>query len=89
MGWEAAGGFLRAMLDPFAIGRDPNAMPGAAGAFATGQIADLAEKRAIEAAGSGLDQVKLRFVGPEDLSRGGLAEFLAEHIEAVRSATAI
>ncbi|KUL94759.1 hypothetical protein DK26_17960 [Bosea sp. WAO] len=35
MGWEAAGGFLRAMLDPFASGRDPNAMPGAAGAFAT------------------------------------------------------
>lgn len=35
MGWEAAGGFLRAMLDPFATGRDPNAMPGATGAFAT------------------------------------------------------
>ena len=35
MGWEATGGFLRAMLDPFATGRDPNAMPGAAGAFAT------------------------------------------------------
>jgi uncharacterized protein with beta-barrel porin domain len=35
IGWEAAGGFLRAMLDPFATGRDPNAMPGAAGAFAT------------------------------------------------------
>ena len=35
IGWEAAGGFLLAMLDPFATGHDPNAMPGAAGAFAT------------------------------------------------------
>jgi excinuclease ABC subunit A len=62
---------------------------GPAGAFATGRIADIAEKRAIESAGSGLDQVKLRFAAPEDLSRGGLAEFLAEHLEAVRSAAAI
>jgi excinuclease ABC subunit A len=62
---------------------------GPGGAFATGRIADIAEKRAIESAGNGIDQVKLRFVNPEDLTRGNLGAFLAEHIEAVRAAAAI
>jgi excinuclease ABC subunit A len=62
---------------------------GPGGAFATGRIADIAEKRAIESAGNGIDQVKLRFVNPADLTRGNLAAFLGEHIEAVRAAAAI
>jgi excinuclease ABC subunit A len=62
---------------------------GPSGAFATGRIATLAEKRAVESAGKGVDQVKLRFVAPADLTRGDLAAFLAEHLEAVRSAAAI
>jgi uncharacterized protein with beta-barrel porin domain len=35
LGTQAAGGFLQATLDPFAAGRDPNAMPNVAGGFAT------------------------------------------------------
>ncbi|HYO25260.1 MAG TPA: excinuclease ABC subunit A, partial [Lacipirellulaceae bacterium] len=62
---------------------------GPSGAFATERIAALGEKRAIEAASSSVDQVKLRFTAPADLTRGGLAEFLAEHLEAVRGAAAL
>ncbi|HMO86759.1 MAG TPA: excinuclease ABC subunit A, partial [Lacipirellulaceae bacterium] len=59
---------------------------GPAGAFAVGRIAGLAEKRAIESNGEGTDQVKLRFVQADDLTRGDLAAFLTEHLDAVRAA---
>ncbi len=61
---------------------------GPAGAFATGRIAQLAAQRAINSDGDNRDQVKLRFVQPEDLDKGDLAEFLAEHLETLRSASA-
>jgi excinuclease ABC subunit A len=57
---------------------------GPAGAFATGRIVDLASQRAVTSNGSGLDQVRLRFVKVDDLHRGDLAAFLAEHLQAVR-----
>ncbi|RIK88341.1 MAG: excinuclease ABC subunit A [Planctomycetota bacterium] len=60
---------------------------GPAGAFATGRIAEIGVKRLIQPAGDGVDQVKLRFVNPEELHRGGLAAFLAEHLAAVRAAS--
>ncbi len=58
---------------------------GPSGAFATGRIAQLAAQRAITA-GNDLDQVKFRFVTPEDLRAEELVEFLGEHLEAVRGA---
>ncbi|MCH2113743.1 MAG: excinuclease ABC subunit UvrA [Pirellulales bacterium] len=58
-------------------------LSGPCGAFASGRIASLAAERAIRG-GENLDQVKLRFIKPEDLSPAALAEFLGEHLEAVR-----
>ncbi|MCA9237033.1 MAG: ATP-binding cassette domain-containing protein, partial [Planctomycetales bacterium] len=55
---------------------------GPSGAFATGRIAELAAKRVIASAENG-DQVKLRFTTADDLQRGDLPEFLAEHLAAV------
>ncbi|MBX3433045.1 MAG: excinuclease ABC subunit UvrA [Pirellulales bacterium] len=60
-------------------------LSGPGGAFATGRIAELAARRAIVAADGG-DQVKLRFANSEDLHRGDLAGFLAEHLAASRAA---
>jgi excinuclease ABC subunit A len=60
---------------------------GPSGAFATGRIANLAAQRAITS-GDDRDQVKLRFVTPEDLHHDDLAEFLAEHLAAVRGVAA-
>ena len=57
---------------------------GPAGAFATGRIAELGSQRAIANDGNNRDQVKFRFVEPEDLVQGDLDEFLAEHLGAVR-----
>ena len=59
---------------------------GPPGAFATGRIAQLGAERKIASSGDVRDQVKLRFVGPTDLQQGDLAEFLGEHLEAVREA---
>ncbi len=56
---------------------------GPAGAFATGRIASLASQRAISVEDD-RDQVKFRFVAPEDLELGDLTDFLEEHLEAVR-----
>ena len=58
---------------------------GPAGAFATGRIATLAAQRAITP-GEDRDQVKFRFASADDLTQGDLAEFLSEHLEAVRGA---
>jgi excinuclease ABC subunit A len=60
---------------------------GPAGAFATGRVADIGVKQLIQPGSEGYDAVKLRFITPEDLVRGGLAQFLAEHLEAVRAVT--
>ncbi|MCC6493187.1 MAG: excinuclease ABC subunit UvrA [Pirellulales bacterium] len=60
---------------------------GPSGAFATGRIAEIGVKRLIAPGGDGQDQIKLRFVDPEDLHRGGLAQFLAEHLAAVGAAS--
>ncbi|NOY40441.1 MAG: excinuclease ABC subunit UvrA [Planctomycetes bacterium] len=57
---------------------------GPAGVFATGRIAELASQRAIANDGNDRDQVKFRFVTPEDLIQGDLDAFLAEHLQAVR-----
>jgi len=61
---------------------------GPPGAFATGRIAELGAQRTIDSGGDDRDQVKLRFVTPEDLDRGDLADFLAEHLEVLRGADA-
>ncbi|MCG8448405.1 MAG: excinuclease ABC subunit A, partial [Pirellulales bacterium] len=58
---------------------------GPTGAVATGRIAELAARSTITAGDAG-DQVKLRFATPADLTRGALAEFLVEHLDAVRGA---
>jgi excinuclease ABC subunit A len=63
------------------------ALNGPAGAFATGRIAELGSQRAISSDNAGLDQVKFRFVKADDLHRGDLAAFLAEHLQVVRSST--
>ncbi|NOY30815.1 MAG: excinuclease ABC subunit A, partial [Planctomycetes bacterium] len=60
---------------------------GPSGAFATGRIAELASQRAISAEDDDRDQVKLRFLAPEDLEQGDLSGFLEEHLEAVRGGT--
>lgn len=52
-------------------------------AFATGRIAELGDQRVIKTEGDGRDQVKIRFTSLDDLERGDLADFLAEHVEAV------
>jgi excinuclease ABC subunit A len=62
---------------------------GPAGAFATGRVVNMGVKQLVASRDDGVDQVKLRFVEPSDLSRGDFAKFLAEHLEAVRSAAAI
>lgn len=59
---------------------------GPAGAFATDRIAELGSRRAIASDTAGVDQVKFRFVKTDDLHRGDLASFLAEHLQAVRRA---
>ncbi|MEM8945772.1 MAG: excinuclease ABC subunit UvrA [Planctomycetota bacterium] len=59
---------------------------GPPGAFATGRIADLAAQRAITS-DEDRDQIKLRFVTPDDLDNGDLADFLSEHLESLRDAT--
>lgn len=58
---------------------------GPAGAFATGRVADIGVKQLIQPGSEGYDAVKLRFVTPQDLTRGDLQKFLAEHLEAVRA----
>ncbi|WP_428307405.1 excinuclease ABC subunit UvrA [Lacipirellula sp.] len=58
---------------------------GPAGAFATGRVAEIGVKQLIQPGSEGYDAVKLRFITPEDLTRGGLRKFLAEHLEAVRA----
>jgi excinuclease ABC subunit A len=60
---------------------------GPAGAFATGRIAEMASQRAITSSDLGLDQVKFRFVKSDHLHMGDLADFLAEHLQAVRGAS--
>ncbi len=62
---------------------------GPAGAFATGRVVNIGVKQLVASRDDGVDQVKLRFINPEDLSRGDFAAVLAEHLEAVRSAAAI
>ncbi len=61
-------------------------LQGPPGAFATGRVAQLGAKRAIDSNGDGPDQVKFRFEQHADLDRGDLADFLAEHLEAVQTA---
>jgi excinuclease ABC subunit A len=58
---------------------------GPAGAFATGRVSEIGVKQLVQPGSEGYDAVKLRFVTPEDLTHGGLAQFLAEHLEAVRT----
>ena len=50
-------------------------------------IAKLAAQRTI-ASSENLDQVRLRFVTLEDLHHDDLAEFLTEHLAAVRGVAA-
>lgn len=57
---------------------------GPSGAFATGRIAELGSQRAISSSNDDRDQIKLRFVSPADLDNGDLADFLSEHLEALR-----
>jgi len=59
---------------------------GPPGAFATGRIAELASQRTINSESDNRDHVKLRFVTADDLDRGDLANFLAEHLEVLRGA---
>ena len=61
---------------------------GPPGAFATGRIAKLAAERAISTNGEKRDQVKLRFVEADDLQKGNLEEFLAEHLAVVQQDSA-
>ena len=61
---------------------------GPPGAFATGRIAELAAQRAINSDNDQRDQIKLRFIKPEDLDNGDLLDFLAEHLEALRGEAA-
>ncbi|MBA2712347.1 MAG: hypothetical protein H0U55_02185, partial [Rubrobacteraceae bacterium] len=61
---------------------------GPAGAFATGRIAQLGVKRLVQPGSEGYDAVKLRFITPEDLARGDLQKFLAEHLAAVQNTAA-
>jgi len=63
------------------------ALNGPPGAFATGRIAKLAAQRTI-ASSEDRDQVRLRFVTLEDLHHDDLAEFLTEHLVAVRGVAA-
>ncbi len=58
---------------------------GPAGAFATGRVAEIGVKQLVQPGSEGYDAVKLRFVTPQDLTRGDLQKFLAEHLEAVRA----
>ena len=58
---------------------------GPPGAITAGRIAQLAAQRAVTSNGDGRDQAKFRFVTPADLERGDLADFLAEHLTAVRT----
>jgi excinuclease ABC subunit A len=60
-------------------------LQGPAGAFATGRVAELGVKQLVQPGSEGYDAVKLRFITPQDLERGDLQKFLAEHIEAVRA----
>jgi excinuclease ABC subunit A len=60
---------------------------GPEGAFALGRIAELGAERALTSEDAEKDQVKFRFVTPEDLDRGDLADFLKEHLDAVLSAS--
>ena len=61
---------------------------GPTGAFTTDRIAGIASQRVIVSEGEGSDQVKFRFVKSDHLHVGDLSEFLAEHLQAVRGATA-
>ena len=58
---------------------------GPAGAFATGRVAEIGVKQLVQPGSEGYDAVKLRFITPQDLTRGDLQKFLAEHLEAVRA----
>lgn len=58
---------------------------GPAGAFATGRVAGLGVKQLVQPGSEGYDAVKLRFITPEDITRGDLLKFLGEHLEAVRA----
>jgi len=62
---------------------------GPEGRFALGRIAKLARQRKVEASQSGRDQIKLRFRTLDDLHQGDLADFLTEHLEAVRNGSTI
>ena len=56
---------------------------GPPGAFPTGRIAKLAAERAVSTNGDNRDQVKLRFVTVDDLHKGDLPDFLAEHLATI------
>ena len=46
-----------------------------------GRVTGLGREPELDEAKSGWDIVKLKFRTPEDLHRGGLSEFLAEHLQ--------
>jgi len=48
-------------------------------------VAEIGVKQLVQPGSEGYDAVKLRFITPQDLTRGDLQKFLAEHLEAVRA----
>jgi excinuclease ABC subunit A len=59
---------------------------GPKGAFQLGGVAELGAERSLATNSDDRDQVKLRFVGTNELHDGTLASFLESHLEAVRVA---
>ena len=59
-------------------------LTGPKGRFALGRIAELAADREFQA-GPRQDVLRLRFLAVEDLDRGDLREFLAEHLASLAS----
>ena len=58
---------------------------GPKGRFALGQITELGSDRNLDATRPDADFVQLSFRSLDDLGRGNLADFLREHLAAIRS----
>jgi len=54
---------------------------GPKGQFALGRISEMGRSRELDTSGEKRDTIKLRFRNPDDLHKGGLSEFLKEHVE--------
>jgi len=54
------------------------------GRFTLGQITDLGHHPELDGSRPNLDVIRLKFRSVEDLSRGGLRDFLKEHLAAAR-----